>query len=308
MYFERFQCLRKFAHICFVLFGFVGHSIAVGYISSPALRPGTNRVAIAVLGFDASSNDLLNVSWLVQGLIQKQLKEEHDIYLCPDIETDYALRALRLKSPIDRQQAALVAKLTKADWVVWGACQYDSNRLSLTAYAVNANNTAFKCVSATSRDFFNVRDHVTFSLLGEMKIPLTGEERQSMLRRWTASALALRDYGLAEACEEKARPWTNAESYLKSAISADPKFSEAYCNLAAVLFNEGKMEEAIEAANRALDLRGNYAAARQILAVILDSEHRVADSEVEFKSAIRLDPDRNLQCQRAKGKQSDRRS
>lgn len=281
----------RFVYIVCALFGCAGNSAADGYNLARNFSEGTKRPTIVIFPIDAGSNDTASLAWrlLVQDLIKQQLYEFHGIYLSPD--TDYALRALRLKSPIDKSQATLAAKFLNAGWVVWGTYRYDGGRWSVKLYLAKANNAGLDCVSARSEDLFDVRDQVTFSLLKKIGIPITETEKRNMLRRWTVSPPALRDFSLAELSTDQGRPLTNSEAYLRDAIRLDPQFSEAYRFLASVLYDEHESEAAIVATDRALELRPDYADAHELLAVILASENKFADSEKEFQIATRLDPD-----------------
>ena len=74
--------------------------------------------------------------------------------------------------------------------------------------------------------------------------------------------LAYYDRGLTHLVEEK---YSEAIADFKSAINRDPIFKEAYCGLGRVCYRQGSLEDAENAAKKALELDSSYQPAHELL-------------------------------------------
>jgi tetratricopeptide (TPR) repeat protein len=76
----------------------------------------------------------------------------------------------------------------------------------------------------------------------------------------------------------------------RNAVSLDPEFADAHCNLGAALYNDGERAEARACFERCLELQPSHVEARFNLANLLDEEGESQAALHHYRSALRGDP------------------
>jgi tetratricopeptide (TPR) repeat protein len=86
------------------------------------------------------------------------------------------------------------------------------------------------------------------------------------------------------------RTFEDAVAAYRRALEIDPDFTDAHCNLGAVLYNDGRREEARVCFERALQLDSDHLESNLNLANILEEENRNEAALQHYKAALRADP------------------
>jgi len=93
-------------------------------------------------------------------------------------------------------------------------------------------------------------------------------------------------------CRKDTEPETygDAIAAYRRALEIDPEFTDAHCNLGAVLYNDGRRDEARVCFERALQLDAGHLESNLNLANILEEEDRNEAALQHYKAALRADP------------------
>ena len=86
------------------------------------------------------------------------------------------------------------------------------------------------------------------------------------------------------------RHWSDSVRLFRHTVSVNPASAASYNGLAAALLEQGKPSEALQAAERAVDLKPGDAQLRGTQAAILASLGRLPDAEAAYRAALALDP------------------
>ena len=90
---------------------------------------------------------------------------------------------------------------------------------------------------------------------------------------------------------DRNKDWKNEETLFTSALAASPKSAMAHKNLASVLHERGRYEEAIDLAETAVHIVPEFPDAYLILGNCYFMIHRYRDAETAYRKAIALVPD-----------------
>ena len=146
-------------------------------------------------------------------------------------------------------------------------------------------------LSADSNDWLDLYDKLLPQIFAQLGIVPAAEEKARMARRWIGSSEALDWYYKACLYQEQDRPLAEQEACLGKALAADPNCVGILVNLATMLTNQGKDEEAEDLVRKALRLEPDHAEAHSVLAIIyLHQEPDTQKAEDEIREACRLDP------------------
>ncbi|NNL65021.1 MAG: tetratricopeptide repeat protein [Myxococcales bacterium] len=93
-------------------------------------------------------------------------------------------------------------------------------------------------------------------------------------------------------CSKDTDPKSYAEAIdaYRRALEIDPDFTDAQCNLGAVLYNDGRRDEARVCFERALELDAGHLESNLNLANILEEDNRNEAALSHYKAALRADP------------------
>jgi tetratricopeptide (TPR) repeat protein len=86
----------------------------------------------------------------------------------------------------------------------------------------------------------------------------------------------------------RAGQWMECAAELEHAVSLDPKFADAYANLAVCYTRVEKLEQAVAMARKAVDLDQGSATSRANLAILLLEFGRRSEAEAEVRAALSL--------------------
>jgi TolB-like protein/DNA-binding winged helix-turn-helix (wHTH) protein len=203
------------------------------------------------------------------------------------------------------QDAVSAGREQGVDAVLEGSIQRSGDKVRVTAQLLNVRDGSllwgYKCVEQCT-DIFAVQDLVAERVATALMLKLTGEERESLTKRYTADTEAYQlylkgRYFLNKSTEEDFR---KSIEYFRQALEKDPNYALAYAGLAdsyAQLGNYGliSMKEshplAREAATRALEIDEKLGEAHASLAFILTNYYwDWGEAEKRFKRAIELNP------------------
>jgi tetratricopeptide (TPR) repeat protein len=88
----------------------------------------------------------------------------------------------------------------------------------------------------------------------------------------------------------------DAMQAFRRAIELNPQSGDAHRSLAAMLLSQGDAGAAVQHASRAVALRPGHARSRDLLGLVLAAQHRLDEAAGQFREALRLDPaDANAQ-------------
>ena len=82
----------------------------------------------------------------------------------------------------------------------------------------------------------------------------------------------------------------SVEAYNK-ALSIKPDYAEAYNNMGNVLREQGKLEEAIEDFNKALEIKPDYAECHNNIGITLKDQGKLSEALAAFNKALSIRPD-----------------
>ena len=80
------------------------------------------------------------------------------------------------------------------------------------------------------------------------------------------------------------------EAYNK-ALAIKPDYAEAYCNIGVALADQGKLEEAIEAYNKALAIKPDYAEAYSNMVLPSQDQGKLEEAIEAYNKALAIKPD-----------------
>jgi TolB-like protein len=151
-------------------------------------------------------------------------------------------------------------------------------------------------------NIFDVQDEITLAVVAALKMKLLGEEKVTVLKRYTHNAEAYELYlkGLYEYHSHTAEGWQKAFEYFQKTLEVEPEYAPAYamtsvCLAFAWYFGWLPTDEAvpkwIAAANRALQIDDNLAEAHASLGnAHCFYEWNWAEAEKDYRHAITLNP------------------
>jgi tetratricopeptide (TPR) repeat protein len=262
---------------------------------SPAAQAAaqTPRLTAAVLTFADQTGDPEAEHWRysLSRLLSEQL---HEVKALRMVSPNFGYRQLKLKQgdPVNEEQARKIGELIEARRVVWGTYRRDGEKWRVTARVLNvASGAASAELSATSADWYELRDQLAGQVLKELGVTPTATESRKMQRRGTSAPSALEWFSKACAGQAERKPKADLEVTISKALAADPQFAEAYAALAAVLGSQGKLEPAELAARQAVKLEPDSAPNRLILGYTLMFKGKLESAETELREAQQLDPD-----------------
>jgi len=189
--------------------------------------------------------------------------------------------------------------------VLEGSVQRARGELRITVKLINVSDESVqwsKQYNQTLDDVFTIQDEITLNVVKELKVRLSGVEREELAKRETTSTEAYQLYlqGRHFRWIENNKNYLKAKHYFEQAINVDPNYSSAYAGLAdtymllglfSMMPRDEAAQQAYDSAKKALELDENSSEAHTSMGVILEVFNwDWQGAEREFKSAIALNP------------------
>jgi DNA-binding winged helix-turn-helix (wHTH) protein/tetratricopeptide (TPR) repeat protein len=203
------------------------------------------------------------------------------------------------------QDAVAAGRELQVEAVLDGSLQWSGERVRVRVRLLNVHDGAtlwtYQCDEYCS-DIFAAQDAISENVARALAVKLTGEERESLAKRYTSNSAAYQAYVKGRLL------WDNrtydglrkAMQYFNQAIVIDPNYALAYTGLADKYHFLGSFgfvppkesyPKAIELATKALELDDRLAEAHNSLAALLgDYDRNWPEAEEHFKRAIALNP------------------
>lgn len=256
----------------------------------------TNRLTIAVVPLENATGASESEHWRVSAstLLVQELGQAKGLRVLPQTSIRYGLNQLHKKpgEHLDVREAATLGECIEARRVLWGSYRREGFKWQIRLRSLNTSDGATsKEISASSSDWFVLREALAQKLLKELGVKTTRSERRKMNARWTRSAEALECLSRAAAAAEDKRPAAESETWARRAVDADPECAEALTALATTMALQGKVDEALARLRHALSLKPDLGMAWSTLGHALMLTQRVDEAEQPLTKAVCLDPD-----------------
>jgi eukaryotic-like serine/threonine-protein kinase len=265
---------------------------------SESSRPPTGA-GVAVLPFVNMSKDKEN-EYLSDGITED---------LCTALSQIKGLRVpARTSSFVFKGKTEDIRKIGRqlnVPTVLEGSVSRAGNKLRITAQLNNVADGYHLWAATYDRDMtdiLEVRSDISRRVADALKLQLGLAEAQRLARKPTENAKAYELYlqGRFELNKFIEQGFANSVQYFQQAIALDPQFALAYAGLAEAYYTLGywgylppkrAFPEAKRLAQRALTLDPDLAEAHTAFAYVLfQYEWNFKEAEMEFKEAIRLNP------------------
>jgi DNA-binding winged helix-turn-helix (wHTH) protein/TolB-like protein/Tfp pilus assembly protein PilF len=203
------------------------------------------------------------------------------------------------------QDAVAAGKELQVESVLDGNIQRAGERIRITARLVRVGDGKTLWTETFDENFtdiFAVQDSISQKIVGALALPLSGEDRHQLTKKYTANPEAYQLYLKGRYFWNKVTPegFEKSLEFYRQAIDIDPNYALAYAGLAdsynllgsySVLPLKESHPKARAAAEKALEIDNELAEAHTSLAaVIADYYWDWTAAENHFKQAIALNP------------------
>ena len=196
-----------------------------------------------------------------------------------------------------------VAKTLGVTYVLEGSVRKAGNRVRITAQLIDGAEGDHVWADRYDRDLddiFAIQDEISKAIVEALKIKLLPEEKKAIEHRGTSNAEAYNLYLMAR------QQWVSGNfgdprrdetivRLCEQATLHDQNYAEAWGLMALaqaeLRFTHGRDENALPAAERAIDLNPALPEAYCIKARYLEEEGRAEEAEAEIRKALKLNPD-----------------
>jgi eukaryotic-like serine/threonine-protein kinase len=273
----------------------------VAYLFYPPKSPAIESIAVLPFTYSTDQGNVLgpDANWLSDGITESII---NDLSHVPNLKVIARSSVFRYKGQdIDPQRAGSELKVRA---VVTGRIVQIGDTLSIQTELVDVQNQTQLWGEKYRRkitDIIDLPEDISREISEGLKLELSGETKQQLVKRYTANPQAYELYwkGRYHWNQRKPEDINQAIKYFQDAIKLDPQYALAYSGLAdcyvlgSVLQMPPKeaMPLAMDAARRALSIDDQLAEAHTSLAKIkLSYEWDWPGAESEFKKAIQLNP------------------
>ncbi|MHC4341695.1 MAG: protein kinase domain-containing protein [Planctomycetota bacterium] len=200
--------------------------------------------------------------------------------------------------------APQVAQQLNARYVLMGSLRRSGNRVRVTAQLVETRSGHSLWAEKFDRemeDVFAIQDEIAQNIARTLRVMLTEKEKRAIEKKPTRDVQAYDYYlrGRQFFHQMRRKGFDYAREMFARAIALDPTYARAYAGLAdccSLLYayweaTDENLKEADAASRKALQIAPELAEAHVARAVALSLNKEYEDGEMEFKTAIRLDPD-----------------
>jgi adenylate cyclase len=187
--------------------------------------------------------------------------------------------------------------------VLEGSVRKAGNRVRITAQLIDGAAGDHVWADRFDRDLtdiFAIQDEISKAIVDALKVKLLPQEKKAIENRGTSNVDAYNLYLMAR------QQWVSGtfgdprreEAIVKlcrQATILDPEYAEAWALMALarldLRFVHGRDENALPAAERALEINPKLSEAHSIKARYLEEEGRADEAEQQMRTALKLDPD-----------------
>jgi adenylate cyclase len=197
-----------------------------------------------------------------------------------------------------------VARELKVQYVLEGSVRKSGGRVRITAQLVDGtsnDNVWAERYDRDLNDIFALQDEISEAIVKALKLKLLPEEKKAIEQRGTTNLEAYNLYLMARqhyatGNEGDIRRNDAIVRLCKRAAEIDPNYAQAWALMAlgqmlARMVRGGVVDDGLAAAERALTLDPNLAAAHAVKARILSESGRHEEASAEIEVALRLDPE-----------------
>ena len=196
-----------------------------------------------------------------------------------------------------------VAKKLGVSHVLEGSVRKAGSRVRITAQLIDGAKGDHVWADRFDRelnDIFEIQDEISKAIVEALRVKLLPEEKQAIEQRGTNNVEAYNLYLMAR------QQWVSGnfgdprrdEAIVRVCTQAtrlDPDYAQAWALMALaqaeLRFVHGRDENALPAADRALELNSDLPEAHCIKARYLEEEGKADEAEKQIRTALKLDPD-----------------
>ena len=196
-----------------------------------------------------------------------------------------------------------VAQKLGVSYVLEGSVRKAGNRVRITAQLIDGGKGDHVWAKRYDRDLtdiFAIQDEISKSIVDALKVTLLPAEKKAIETRGTSNVEAYNLYLMAR------QQWISGtvgnprreESIIRlceEAAHIDSDYAEAWALMAIaqleLRFTYGRDENALPAAERALEINPGLAEAHCIKARYLEEQGKTEEAEQQIRTALKLDPD-----------------
>jgi adenylate cyclase len=197
-----------------------------------------------------------------------------------------------------------VARELKVQFVLEGSVRKSGGRVRITAQLVDGtsnDNVWAERYDRDLNDIFALQDEISEAIVKALRLKLLPEEKKAIEQRGTTNLEAYNLYLMARqhyatGNEGDIRRNDAIVRLCRRAAEIDPNYAQAWAltalgQMLARLIRGGQVDDGLAAAERALALDPNLAAAHAVKARILSESGRHEEAGAEIEVALRLDPE-----------------
>jgi len=254
--------------------------------------------SIAILPFENLSPNPDN-AYFAAGIHESTLNQLAKIHDLVVISRTSVMQYAENRPPISE-----IAKALNVATVMEGSVRYADGRVLITAQLIDGQTDAHLWSNEFNRelaDVFAVQAEVAKQIATAMQVQLLPDERERIESRPTESTEAYQHYLRAMSLPyplSQPEYWPALINSLERAIAADPKFAEAYAELAFAYDNRAAIEDidkAVSYAHKAIELDPSLGFAYLTLGQI-DSDYyaRQEEARAAFAHAVELSPNNSF--------------
>jgi adenylate cyclase len=196
-----------------------------------------------------------------------------------------------------------VARTLGVTYVMEGSVRKAGNRVRITAQLIDGEAGDHVWADRYDRDLddiFAIQDEISKAIVDALRVKLLPEEKKAIETRGTSNVEAYNLYLMAR------QQWISGtfgdprreEAIVKlcrQATLLDPNYAQAWALMALaqldLKFVHGQEQNALPAAERALEINPNMAEAHCIKARYLEEEGHAEEAERQMRTALKLDPE-----------------
>jgi adenylate cyclase len=196
-----------------------------------------------------------------------------------------------------------VAKNLGVSHVLEGSVRKAGNRVRITAQLIDGSAGDHVWAARYDRDLddiFAIQDEISKAIVESLKIKLLPQERKAIEQRGTGNAEAYNLYLMArqqwiQGSYGDLRRDKSIARFCEQAIELDPNYAQAWALMGLaqleLRFFHGLDQNALPAAERALEINPNLPEAHCIKARYLEEAGHAEEAEKQARTALNLDPE-----------------